>query len=57
MSGQKRPILEIVTLATQQAAKKFKTITGNLSAPQLTLKEIARQWLATNYKVRAQASR
>ena len=53
MSRQKRPILEIVTSATRQVVKKFKTVTGNLSAPPLGLKEVARQWVATNYKVRA----
>ena len=53
MSGQKRPILEIVTSATRQVVKKFKTVTGNLSAPPLGLKEVARQWVATNYKVHA----
>ena len=53
MSRQKRPILEIVTSATRQVVKKFKTVTGNLSAPPLGLTEVARQWVATNYKVRA----
>ena len=53
MGRQKRPILEIVTSATRQVVKKFKTVTGNLSAPPLGLKEVARQWVATNYKVRA----
>ena len=53
MSRQKRPILEIVTSATRQVVKKFKTVTGNLSAPPLGLKEVARQWVATNYKVHA----
>ena len=53
MNRQKRPILEIVTSATRQVVKKFKTVTGNLSAPPLGLKEVARQWVATNYRVRA----
>jgi len=53
MNRQKRPILEIVTSATRQVVKKFKTVTGNLSAPPLGLTEVARQWVATNYKVRA----
>ena len=51
MSGQKRPILEIVITTTQQVVKKFKAITGNLSALPLGLKEVAWQWVATNYKV------
>ena len=53
MSRPKRPILEIVTTATRQVVKKFKTATGNLSAPPLGLTEVARQWVATNYKVRS----
>ena len=53
MSRPKRPILEIVTSATRQVVKKFKTVTGNLSAPPLGLTEVARQWVATNYKVHA----
>ena len=45
--------MEIVTTATRQVVKRFMAITGNLSAPPLGLTEVARQWVATNYKVRA----